>query len=386
MSRDDFIRDEKYQKLLEKVIEAIIHHAEDFQFESPSMLGDEGGWRFVRWLEKNRHVNELWSKLSEETREAVTTLTKDVRACPSIRNWWWRERDKYKVSLLELMRRPEPKYFAFQKQRDFLERIAQEKKALIIYHHGDVHRNVLTDWLKRLGIPPQELSDDKPDRYTLCTPNGIIHCNSLEQVELNKPKQEPVYVFPSRAVQIRVLEQLARRLHVYAMKLRDDEGPPRDAIDLRKTTDNCRAIFRGREAAASCINAPEATVAPPEFYGLAHSPTAMKTTMAFPQNLTGACLLIMRGAKLATFQAQFELLQASVPEDVRDSLVYVRERSHCRTLAKLASTIQWSHPYAPWLFEYAARTPWLANDILEDVQPSEETPIPLEAAEVSHHT
>jgi hypothetical protein len=384
MSRDDLIRDEKYEELLREVVEAILDHAESFQFDSRTLV-DQDGWRFIQWLEKNRHVQELWTKLSGKAQEAITTLTRDVRVCPSIRSWWCRERDKYKANLVELLRRPEPKYFAFHGQRDFLERIAEEKKALIIYHHGDAHKNVLMDWLKRLGIPPLSLNGDKPGRYALCTPTGIFHCDTIEQLEHSKPKQEPVYAFPSRRIQLRILEQLARRLNAYALKLSDGEALPRNAVDLTKNTDDSTVIFRGKEATASCINVSEVTVAPPEFYGLAHSPTATRTTMAFPQNLTGACLLIARGAKLANFQAQFELLEASVPEEVRDTLRHIRELAYCRTLAKLASIIQWNHPYAPWLFEYAAKNPWLANDIVEDVQTSLQAPT-LEGTEVSHHT
>jgi hypothetical protein len=352
MSRDSFINDEKYRALSSLVTSTIAAHISQMDLSSLQVIESQA--EFIEWVGGHGESWPVWVKLPNETQTTIKTLTDDICVCPPP-GGGWRAKDNYKATLLRTLLDPKPKYFLFGKPRQVVEDLAANKN-IIIYHECRQDRATLTAHLTRYGV--RAFAETQSGRYAVCTPAETIYYDTLSEVKAayshaSTSQKGHHFIFPQQVLQRR-MQQTARRLCIYAIRLKETETLD-SWIDLRRTSGK-GVILRGTPMTLKKANGNDcnAVVAPPEFFKLAQA--AKNKAVIFAQDMTSLCLLVARGADTTDANTMHAILTAALPEDIRDRLNWWRFRtpSDYRALAALASSLDWKNPYSTWLFTLAA--------------------------------
>ena len=358
MSRDDFIRDEKYEALPGIAINTIAAYVAKMDFGSLQVLRSQA--EFIKWLSQHGGDSPLWAQLPNNIQATIRTLTGAICVCPDL-DETWRSRDKYKTTLLKILLEPELKYFLFGKPRQIVEELAAEKKAIIIYHECTQDRKMLKEHLIKYGILAFTEDDAKPRRYAVCTPCGVSYFDTLGELEAaysssSQQQRELFFVFPRRVL-LQRLQWIASHLGINATKLKDHEILEGSWIDLRKAWVK-DVVFKGKPRRLDSIDSDngDATVAPPEFFKFAQA--TMDKPIIFTQDMASTCLLASRGMAVIDIPTMRNILEAALPKEICNELHWwrLKDANAYRAVASLAASLDWKNPYSTWLFTLASNS------------------------------
>jgi len=356
MGREDFIKDEKYKRLPETVIDTIAMYVTKMNFDSLQVLESQA--KFIEWLGSHSEGWRLWEKIPNKARTTIRTLTDKIAACPSLEESW-RTKDIYKTTLLKVLFEKKKKYFLFGKPRQVVEKLAKDADAIIIYHGCGQNRATLKTHLTKYGVQPFGEDDTESDRYAMYAPDGIDYFSTLTELEAAyKPSERGLFFIVPSQTHSRELQQNTRRLGIHAVKLKPHETIDGSWIDLRSIPGK-DVIFNGKSVAcsvdlSSCKNT---TIAPPEFFKFAQA--AKDEPVIFPQDMISLCALLIRGARLTNIERMRAILKAALPEEVYRRLYWwrLRDIADYRAVASLAATLDWrTNPYSAWLFTLAVNS------------------------------
>jgi hypothetical protein len=363
ISRDGIIKDMKYDALLHNINKTIIEHASTFNFWGRTSVCASGGQVFVKWLKQSR----LFKKLAINVQQAVSLLNGDVTACPMQNSAY-----DHTVTLLEFLARKERKYYQFgmmrQEQADIM---AKANNISILTHPRELGKQGLLEYLARVGVKKLDGVKKTRAEYVLCDDNESRHFNTLEQLKNDRHassetyrKDHPLFIFPP-ATTVLQLRKLSRRLHIMAVKLKDGEQLNLCSVHDLRNISHSRVTLHGVDIDLDKVNVSRTSIAPPEFYKFAQQAT--KNAVIFTADLASVCLLAVRGATFADSEDLHGVLKVSLPPSVKDNFTpwQMESEEHCSTLAKIASTVDWNHPYFPWMFRYAVAREWQADEVLE---------------------
>ena len=358
MSRDNFIKDKKYEALPGIAISTIAAYVAKMDFGSLKVLESQAG--FIEWLGQHRDDSPLWKQLPNDVQMTIRILTDKISVCPTP-DEEWRSRDKHKTTLLKVLLAPKPKYFLFGRPRQVVEELAIKKNAIIIYHQCAQDKKPLKERLIKYRIHAFN-EDAKSRRYAVCTPCGVEYYNSLVEFEAayqasSEPKQKKLFFIFPRQVPLRRLQQTAGHLDIYATKLEDTEVLEGNWIDLRKTRGK-DVVFEGKPLRLDSVDVDnrDVAVAPPEFFRFAQA--AKSEPIIFTQDVTSLCLLVSRGANVIGTHTMQGILEATLPKEICDELCWwrLRDANDYRAVASLAASLDWKNPYSTWLFTLASNS------------------------------
>lgn len=353
MSRDDAIRDEKYEALSGTVIGTIATHVTKMDFTALDVLKNQAG--LIRWLGEHKEDSPLWKQIPSEIQATIRTLTSKICVYPSL-DMSWRVQDQHKATLLNVLLAPKPKFFLFGKPRRVVEELAAKKKAIIIYHACAQDRKQLKEHLTKYGI--SAVADDtKTKRYFICTPGCVNYYGTLDELEAAYPtrtQNDVSLIFPSQTLLCR-LEWIARHLNVHATRLKDHEALEGNWLDLRKIQGK-EAVFKGKRVRLDLINGDDVAVAPPEFFKFAQA--VKRESIIFTQDIASTCLLVSRGVRMIDTGSMEDTLKAALPQEICKEVCWwnLRDANDYRAVASLAASLDWKNPYSSWLFTLASNS------------------------------
>lgn len=376
MSRDNIIRDKKYQAALKAARKTIIDRAQTAKFNRHNLTnGIERG--LVKWLKDNLHSN-LCHHISDDVQNAVEVLTSDILVCSPSKDG--KGTTTTRTTLVDLLQSSRPKGSLFGRRKREVEELAKAKQMTIIYHQCRLEKSTLMTWLTTLGIKPIKKKRSKIEEYILHSPFNTERFNSITALESDWTKDKnkaPLFIFPKKTP-LQNLQHASRHLGICAVRLDDYQNPTVDCIDLRQPVGTQSAIVDGKSQNIEHITANNVRVVPPEFFKFAHTTKSTKfaklSQLAFTPNRISACLLIMRGADPADLGDLDDVLAETLPKKIHDLCTWwIGHVSHYRNIAALASELDWNHPHTPWLLSLATTDRDTAEEMVKALIPTQTT-------------